>query len=129
MGSCKKESVEEITKVGDEDNVVSVKNLGTKEVQDKLRNEAKVYKIDIPNLQSAEAKEIAKSKLTHASMKFLTATGVCVGEPNIKAGKIIEIAEIGKRFSGEYYIVSCEHIYSGDYFQTFFEVVSNGTLG
>ncbi len=127
--SLKKETVEEINKAGDEDKVVSAKKLGTKEVKKKLKNKSKIYKMDIPNLQNAEAKEIGKSKLTSLSMKFLTARGVCQGEPLIKAGSVIEIWGVGEKFSGEYYITSAEHVYSADYFRTFFEVVSNGTLG
>jgi len=124
----KKETIEEVTKAGSEDKVVSAKKLGTKEVQEKLKNKSKIYKIDIPNLQNADAKEIGKSKLTSSSINFLTARGVCVGEPLIKAGVIIEILGVGKRFSGEYYIISVEHVYTSKYFQTFFEVVSNGIL-
>jgi len=124
----KKETIEEVTKAGDEIKVISAKKMATKEVKKKLKNKAKIYKIDIPNLQNAEAKEIGKSKLTSSSIKFLTARGVCRGEPLIKAGKVIKILGIGEKFSGEYYIVSCEHVYSGDSFKTFFEVVSNGTL-
>ncbi len=124
----KKETIEEINKSGNEDKVVSTKKLATKDVQKKLKNKSKIYKVDIPNLENAEAKEIGKSKLTSSSINFLTARGICKGEPLLKAGSVIEISGIGKKFSGEYYIISCEHIYSGDYFQTFFEVVRNGVV-
>ncbi len=126
--ATKKKNIEEKAKVGDEKKVVSPKDMGTKEVKKNLKNKSKVYKIDLPNLDNAEAKDIAVSKLTNASMTFLRGNGNCIGEPKIMAGKIIEIDNVGKKFSGEYYITSCEHIYSNRSYSTFFEVVSNGTF-
>ena len=122
----KKEGIEEKVKAGDEPKVGTPKKMGTKEVKSKMKNEAKAYKIDIPNLTSGDAKDIAKSKLTAHSMDFLTANGCCEGEPKIQSGKVLNIKNLGKKLSGEYYIKACEHVYTQNSYRTYFDVVSNG---
>jgi len=123
----KKEGVEEKVKAGDEPKVGSAKKMATKEVKSKLKNKSKNYKLDIPNILSGDAKEIAKAKLTASSMNYLKASGSCEGEPKILSGKLLKVGNLGKKLDGEYYITSCEHIYSGSSYRTFFEVISNGT--
>ena len=122
----KKEGVEEIVKAGDEPKVGSAKSMGTKEVKSEMKNKTKFYRLDIPNLQNGEAKILAKAKLTDSSMEFIRATGSCEGEPKIKSGKVIKIANLGKKLDGEYYILSSEQIYTGLSYRTFFKVISNG---
>jgi len=123
----KKEGVEEKVKAGDEPKVGSAKKMATKEVKSKLKNKSKNYTLDIPNILSGEAKEIAKAKLTALSMNYLKASGSAEGEPKITAGKLLKVGNLGKKLDGEYYITSCEHIYTGSSYRTFFEVLSNGT--
>lgn len=123
----KKKGVEEKVKAGDEPKIGTADTVGTKDVKSKMKNKTKTYRIDIPNLPNADAKTLAKAKLTEQSMTFLKATGSCEGEPKIMSGKVITIENIGAKLTGEYYIVSCEHIYTGASYKTFFEVVSNGT--
>lgn len=121
-----KKRVEGSAKAGDEPDVANASNKGTKEVKKKIKDKAKNYKIDIPNLTASEAKAIAKAELTRRSMDFLTGYGSCIGNPDIKASKIIKIKNVGKKISGEYYVVSCEHIYSSSGYKTLFEVKNNG---
>jgi len=123
----KKKELSEKKKAGDEPKVGSASKMGTKEVKSNLKNKTKNYRIDIPNLQSGEAKEIAKASLTTSSMEYLKVTGTCEGEPKIKAGKVILVENVGKKLTGEYYITSCEHIYTGASFRTHFDAVTNGT--
>ena len=123
----KKEAVEEKVKAGDEAKIGSAKTMGTSEVKSKLKNKTKNYTFDIPNILSGEAKEIATAKLVASSMKFLRASGSCEGEAMITAGKLLKIGNIGKKLDGDYYITSCEHIYTGSSYKTFFEAISNGT--
>lgn len=122
-----KKEVEGKAKAGDEDPVASPSKIGTKEVKSKLKHKAKSYKIDIPNLKAKDAKEIAKAELLKRSMDFLTANGICRGSPDIQCAKIITINGVGKRISGDYYIVSCEHIYSKDGYKVMFEAKNNGS--
>ncbi|MEA3354635.1 MAG: hypothetical protein U9Q33_12560 [Campylobacterota bacterium] len=122
----KKERVEGKAQAGSEAKVASPKNKGTSEVKSKIKDKAKNYKIDIPNLKAGEAKNIAKAELTRRSMDFLTGNGMCVGNPEIKASKIIKIKNVGKKISGDYYVVSCEHLYGPGGYRTLFEVKNNG---
>lgn len=122
----KKEGVEEKAKAGDEPKVGSPKTMGPKDVKSKMKNKATTYTLDLPNLTSGDAKEIGKAELTAASMEFLKATGSCEGEPKILTGKVLEIKNLGKKLSGEYYITSCEHVYTQESYRTYFQVVSNG---
>ncbi|MDQ7084735.1 MAG: contractile injection system protein, VgrG/Pvc8 family [Sulfurovum sp.] len=122
----KKEAVEESVKAGSEPKIGSVKTMGTKEVKDNMKNKAKFYRLDIPNLQNGEAKTLAEAKLTDSSMDFMKASGSCEGEPKIKSGRVINISNLGKKLDGEYYIVSCEQIYSSASYRTLFNVISNG---
>ncbi len=124
-----KEKINAVAKAGDEFKVVSNRKLATKEIKEKLKNKSTIYKVDIPNIEEAEALEIGKNRLTSSSMKFVTAKGISIGEANIRAGKVITINGIGKKFTGDYYITSCEHIYLKREYKTFFEVVSNGVWG
>ena len=121
-----KKRVEGIAKAGAETKVASPKKMGTKEVQSKIKDKAKSFKLDIPNLKAGDAKKIAESELTRRSMDFLTGHGSCIGDPDIKASTIIKIKNIGKKLTGNYYVTSCEHIYSNSGYKTFFEVKNNG---
>jgi phage protein D len=122
----KKEGVEGKAVAGNEAKVASPKKKGTQEVKSKIKDKAKNYKIDIPNLKASEAKSIAKAELARRSMDFLTATGTCVGNPDIKASKIITIKNVGTIVSGDYYVVSCEHLYGANGYKTIFEAKNNG---
>jgi phage protein D len=121
-----KKEVEGKAKAGDEAKVASPSTMGTSEVKSKIKDSAKNYKIDIPNLKASEAKNLAKAELTRRSMEYLSADGTTIGNPKIKAAKIITIKEVGKKLSGDYYITSCEHIYTKKGYKTIFEAKNNG---
>ncbi len=36
-----------------------------------------------------------------------------VGDPNLESGKVITILNVSKKFSGNYYIIACEHVLEG----------------
>lgn len=121
-----KERVEGKAQAGSEPKVASHSTTGTKEVKSALSDSAKNFKIDIPNLTASEAKTIAEAELMRRSMEFLTARGSCIGTPDVKAAKIITIKNVGEKLSGDYYVVSCEHMYNKDGYKTFFELKNNG---
>lgn len=121
-----KTRVEGSATAGDEPKIASPTYKGTQEVKSKIKDKAKNYKIDIPNLKAKEAKAIAKAELTRRSMDFLTGYGSCIGNPDIKASKLITIKNVGEKISGDYYVVSCEHIYGNGGYKTLFEVKNNG---
>jgi uncharacterized protein len=124
----KKENVEATAAGGSETNVGSVTTLGTSTISSKLKSEAKVYRLDLPNLTSAEATKIAKSHLTMASLNYLKAEGICKGEPKFALGKTLQVKGVGDKISGTYYIYGYEHLYSKKGFKTSFEIQTNGTF-
>lgn len=109
-------------KAGDEKS--GIKGIyGTKKVIGKYGGStSKAYQVDTPISSYEEAKNIAQSKLEQLSMEYLVATGVAIGEPKIAIGKLIKIDGVGSKLSGNYYITSCEHIFSTKKFITKFEV-------
>jgi len=122
-----KKNIESSVKAGAEDKVASPKTMGANRVKTKLKSDAKLYRLDFPNLTAAEAKTIATTHLTQSSMSYLKAEGTCVGTPSFKLGTTVEIENIGSKISGEYYITSFDHIYNKDSYKTFFEAQANGT--
>ena len=76
----------------------------------------------------AEAEQMALGQFKHKLLTYITGEGTCQGNPDLRAGKVIEIAGVGTRFSGLYYIVSAEHSYSVNQgYQTSFTVRRNAT--
>lgn len=120
-----KKNVEASVKV--EDKVALPKDMGTKMIKSKLKSEAKLYRLDFSSLSAAEAKDMATSHLTQASMNYLKVEGLCLGEPTFKLGTMLEVKGVGKKISGQYYINAYEHIYSKSGYKTSFEVQTNGT--
>lgn len=124
-----KENVESTVDAGSETKIGSAKTMGTSTIKSSLKSEAKVYRLDLPNITAAEAKTIATTHLTTASLNYLIAEGECVGEPNFALGKTLEIKGVGAKISGNYYITGFEHIYSNKAgFKTSFTIQSNGTF-
>ncbi len=56
-----------------------------------------------------EAEARARASLNQSVSEFITGEGRCIGNPDIKAGRVVELKGLGKRFSGLYYVVSCTH--------------------
>ncbi|HBE16255.1 MAG TPA: hypothetical protein DEG17_25095 [Cyanobacteria bacterium UBA11149] len=75
-----------------------------------------------------EATQIALGQFNEMALTYITGEGTCLGNPELRAGKAIEIANIGKRFSGIYYVTAATHTYAreGGY-QTQFTVKRDAT--
>jgi phage protein D len=65
-----------------------------------------------PVMTQAEADQMAKARLNHAALGLITGEGVCYGRTDLRAGKVIKIEGVGKRFSGQYYVTSAVHRYT-----------------
>lgn len=73
--------------------------------------------IDAPVTSLAEARSLAKSLLQEHADKFVTGTARCIGLPELRPGQIVELKELGERFSGDYLLTKVEHnISSSGYF-------------
>lgn len=79
--------------------------------------------VDQPIESVAEATTYAASVLDDIGGTFVEAEGLCYGNGAIKAGTRIEVTNIGRKFSGKYYVTSATHTYTpGEGFSTLFVV-------
>ncbi len=62
--------------------------------------------------QSAQARNIAKTKLAELNKVQQNVTMSVIGKDGFRAGKIVDIEEPRYKLSGKYVIESCEHTYS-----------------
>lgn len=83
--------------------------------------------VDQPVQSKAEADAMAQGQLEDSALHYITGEGSCVGNSNIRAGSVIEIKGVGKRFSGRYYVVAVTHILSDGKYRTDFTVRRTAT--
>jgi len=67
---------------------------------------------DQPVGAQAEADQIAKARFNELVLDLITGEGLCRGRTDVRAGKVIKIDGIGRRFGGPYYVTSAIHRYS-----------------
>jgi len=69
----------------------------------------------------AEALQIAKARFNELALELVTGEGLCRGRTDLRAGKVIKIDGVGRRFGGRYYVASVVNRYSpaGDYVTEF----------
>ncbi len=65
-----------------------------------------------PTLTQAEADQMAKARFNHLSLGLIAGEGICLGRPDLRAGKVIKLEGLGTRFSGLYYVTTAVHRYS-----------------
>jgi phage protein D/phage baseplate assembly protein gpV len=77
---------------------------------------------DRPVRSKDEADRLAQAVLDDLAGEYLYAEGVCVGEPDIRAGALLELKNVGARFSGTYFVSASRHEYTtgAGYLTTFF---------
>lgn len=82
----------------------------------------------LPLMTQAEADQIAKAMLDKKSLALVEGEGVCLGRTDLRAGKVIKIDGVGKRFGGKYYVTTAIHRYKarGGY-RTNFQVRRNAS--
>jgi len=86
--------------------------------------------VDIPVANVGEANEVAAGIMSKLSMDWMTASVVIDGRPDLHAGMIVELKEFGTRYSGEYLIEGCQHVFiaaSGQTYRTYLSLARNGS--
>lgn len=73
-----------------------------------------------------EAENIAKARYNLMLKEFITGSGKCTGNPQIRAGKTIEVKGLGDRISGVYYVISTVHSIKKGAYNTSFKVRRTG---
>jgi phage protein D len=67
-----------------------------------------------PTLTKADADRLAKSQFNTMALAYINGEGLSIGRTDLRAGMVVAINGVGKRFSGAYYIISTRHIFSPD---------------
>ncbi len=66
---------------------------------------------DHPVMTQSEADRLAQAHLDEASLNLIEATGTTMGNAGLLPGQVVEIVEVGKWFSGRYYLTGTTHRY------------------
>lgn len=82
---------------------------------------------DRPVRTQAEADQLARARFNQDVLALIKGEGVCRGRADLRAGKVLKIDGIGRRFSGQYYITAASHRYSSRGYYTHFTVQRNST--
>jgi phage protein D len=74
-----------------------------------------------PIESDAEAKTLALRTLEENAKDMVKGSGSTVGLPDLRAGNVVTIDGLGKRFSGRYFITSSTHAMGDGGYTTQFE--------
>jgi len=84
--------------------------------------------VDSPVQSQAEADQLAKGRFGEMALHYIVGHGICIGQPALRAGKVVKIEGLGRRFSGLYYVTLTEHAYKPTTgYRTAFTVRRNAT--
>jgi phage protein D len=55
---------------------------------------------------------MARAAIDAAALDYIEAEGTCVGCADVRAGTVIAVDGVGRRFSGPYYVTATTHTYT-----------------
>lgn len=112
-------------KAGDVASKMEGKNSGPRLIESAFGPAIEVVSAQ-PVMNQAEADQVAKARLNHLALTLIEAEGVAIGHTDLRAGKVIKIESVGKRFGGLYYVVAATHSYHARHgYQTHFTARRN----
>ena len=82
---------------------------------------------DQPVKSPVEAAVLAKALLQEILDGMYEATGSCVGTPDLRAGRFVQVRGVGRRFSGTYRLTRVTHSLDGGGYLTSFEVTQRAS--
>jgi uncharacterized protein len=88
---------------------------------DQAFNQRQEIIVDHPIHSEQEAKTLATQSLERIAKDMITASGSVVGLPDLRAGSILQIAGVGARFSGRYFVTSTTHAIGDSGYTTKFD--------
>lgn len=107
----KKEAVLADSQVGDAASLVGASVSGPAMVRKVFSGNSGGISTGLTIGSQAEADQVAEGWFKEMSLQYVVADGVCIGLPELRAGTLINIEGLGKRFSGRYYVTGTEHSY------------------
>ncbi len=88
----------------------------------RMKQPTKMIVVDQPVNSPEEAKQMAQALCNELSGEFVTADALAEGNPLIRPGRVVALADMGTRYSGDYYITGTCHRYSRRVYKTDFTV-------
>ena len=80
----------------------------------------------VSDQQHADA--VARARLEDAALSYVGGEGLCAGRADVRAGTVVELVGLGRRFSGLYYVTRAAHTYDlAEGYRTRFAVRRNAT--
>lgn len=101
--------------------IKGVGSAGNQQAIDQSFNQKKEIVATKPIESEAEAKILATQTLESIAKDMLKGSGSIVGLPDLRAGSIVEIDGLGKRFSGRYFVTATTHAIGDSGYTTQFE--------
>lgn len=68
-----------------------------------------------------EAQSLAEASLLRIRQEMVTGHGRAVGIPELRAGTVLELRDLDRRFSGEYFVTATTHIFDDQGYRTLFD--------
>jgi uncharacterized protein len=68
--------------------------------------------VRLPVASQAEADQMAAASFKSATLDFIRGEGRVRGRTDVRAGRVVNLNDLGERFSGAYYLTSVVHRYS-----------------
>lgn len=87
-----------------------------------LGKDGKMVIVDQAVHDQAEADIMASARLNELSGNFIEAEGEAFRRPDIRAGQVVKLEALGKRFSGAYLVTGVTHSYTPAGFKSTFSV-------
>jgi phage protein D len=87
-------------------------SVGGPEAAHRAFGDAPLTITDQPVLKKEEAERIARERLERLALGYLQGDGRCVGRTDLRAGMTVDLQDVGKRFSGAYYVTTATHTYA-----------------
>ena len=94
---------------------------GPQLASERMRDKSDVV-VDAPVLSQKEADDLAKSLLRERAYRFITGSAQCIGLPDLRPGDNVQLARLGSRFDGDYYVTKVDHTFGSGGYQTQFDV-------
>lgn len=120
----KKEPISATARKGDEISKMAAEKTGT-ELTESAFGKSSSAVVNEYLLDATDAEKIAVATYNAHIVKSVTGNGRCTGIPELRAGRTVEIAGLG-RFSGSYYVTSTFHTIDNTGYTTSFNVRRTG---
>jgi uncharacterized protein len=119
-----REAIAGTARAGDETTLMAGSTLGVK-LSERAFFATAAPITDRPVASAGEATQMARARFNDMAMDFVTGEGKATGDPAIRAGSVVELTGLGKRFSGLYYVTCSNHVVGAAGYVTTFTVARN----